>query len=100
MRNLDIGLIFQSFNLIGDMTVYENVEYPLTLRGVAPADRKARVEAALERVGLARERSSVRGRCPAGISSSSPSRARSPDGPRSCSPTSRRAIWIRRAARR
>jgi putative ABC transport system ATP-binding protein len=53
VRNLDVGLIFQSFNLIGDLTVYENVEYPLTLRGVAPADRKARVETALERVGLA-----------------------------------------------
>jgi putative ABC transport system ATP-binding protein len=53
VRNLDVGLIFQSFNLIGDMTIYENVEYPLTLRGVAPADRKARVDAALERVGLA-----------------------------------------------
>jgi putative ABC transport system ATP-binding protein len=52
VRNLDVGLIFQSFNLIGDMTIYENVEYPLTLRGVAPADRKTRVEAALERVGL------------------------------------------------
>src|SRR5438552_1738774 len=53
VRNLDVGLIFQSFNLIGDMTIYENVEYPLTLRCVTPADRKARVEAALERVGLA-----------------------------------------------
>jgi len=52
IRNLDVGLIFQSFNLIGDMTVYENVEYPLTLRGVASADRTARVGAALERVGL------------------------------------------------
>jgi putative ABC transport system ATP-binding protein len=52
VRNLDVGLIFQSFNLIGDMTVYENVEYPLTLRGISPADRKARVEAALARVGL------------------------------------------------
>ena len=52
MRNVDVGLIFQSFNLIGDMTVYENVEYPLTLRGVAAADRKARVDAALDRVGL------------------------------------------------
>ena len=52
VRNLDVGLIFQSFNLIGDMTVYENVEYPLTLRGISPADRKARVDAALERVGL------------------------------------------------
>jgi putative ABC transport system ATP-binding protein len=53
MRNVDVGLIFQSFNLIGDMTVYENVEYPLTLRGVGAADRKARVDAALDRVGLA-----------------------------------------------
>jgi putative ABC transport system ATP-binding protein len=50
-RNVEIGLIFQSFNLIGDMSVYENVEYPLTLRGVA--DRHATVQAALERVGLA-----------------------------------------------
>jgi putative ABC transport system ATP-binding protein len=53
VRNVEVGLIFQSFNLIGDMSVYENVEYPLTVRQVAPADRKARVEAALERVGLA-----------------------------------------------
>ncbi len=52
VRNLDVGLVFQSFNLLSDMTVFENVEYPLTLRGVAPAERKARVEAALERVGL------------------------------------------------
>ena len=52
VRNIDVGLIFQSFNLIGDMTVYENVEYPLTLRGVSPADRRQKVEAALERVGL------------------------------------------------
>jgi putative ABC transport system ATP-binding protein len=51
-RSLDIGLIFQSFNLIGDMTVYENVEYPLTLRGKTAADRKATVEAALSRVGM------------------------------------------------
>ena len=52
LRNIEIGLIFQSFNLIGDMSVYENVEYPLSLRNASPADRKARVEAALERVGL------------------------------------------------
>ena len=52
VRNLDVGLIFQSFNLIADMTVYENVEYPLSLRGVPLAERKARVEAALERVAL------------------------------------------------
>ncbi|HET9371356.1 MAG TPA: ABC transporter ATP-binding protein [Vicinamibacterales bacterium] len=53
LRNVDIGLIFQSFNLIGDLTVYENVEYPLTLRGTNAAERRARVEAALERVGIA-----------------------------------------------
>jgi putative ABC transport system ATP-binding protein len=52
VRNLDVGLVFQSFNLIGDMTVYENVEYPLTLRGVTAGERQARVTAALERVGL------------------------------------------------
>jgi len=52
VRNLDVGLIFQSFNLLGDMTVYENVEYPLTLRGVPPAERQARVNSALKRVGL------------------------------------------------
>jgi putative ABC transport system ATP-binding protein len=53
VRNVDIGLIFQSFNLIGDMTVYENVEYPLTLRGVSAAERRDRTNAALDRVGLA-----------------------------------------------
>jgi putative ABC transport system ATP-binding protein len=52
LRNVDIGLVFQSFNLIGDMSVYENVEYPLSLRQVGAAERKARVEAALDRVGL------------------------------------------------
>jgi len=52
VRNLDVGLVFQSFNLIGDMTVFENVEYPLSVRGVAAEERKARVDAALERVGL------------------------------------------------
>jgi len=53
VRNIDVGLIFQSFNLIGDMSVYENVEYPLTIRGVAADERRARVTAALERVGIA-----------------------------------------------
>jgi putative ABC transport system ATP-binding protein len=52
VRNVEIGLIFQSFNLIADMTVYENVEYPLVLRNTVPAERKTRVDAALERVGL------------------------------------------------
>ncbi len=52
IRNVDVGLVFQSFNLIGDMTMYENVEYPLTLRGVSAADRRIRVDTALARVGL------------------------------------------------
>ena len=51
-RNRDIGFIFQSFNLIGDLTVYENAELPLTYRGMKPAERKLRAEAALERVGM------------------------------------------------
>jgi len=53
VRNREIGFIFQSFNLIGDLTVYENVELPLTYRGMKPADRKTRVTEALERVGMA-----------------------------------------------
>jgi putative ABC transport system ATP-binding protein len=52
-RNVEIGLVFQSFNLIGDLTVYENVEYPLTVRGIPPAERRDRTMAALERVGVA-----------------------------------------------
>ena len=52
VRNLDVGLVFQSFNLLGDLTVFENVEYPLTVRGVPADERKARVDAALARVGL------------------------------------------------
>ena len=51
-RSLDVGLIFQSFNLIGDMSVYENVEYPLTVRGKSPKERAERVAAALDRVGM------------------------------------------------
>ena len=53
IRNREIGFIFQAFNLIGDLTVYENVELPLTYRKLGAADRKQRVEAALERVGMA-----------------------------------------------
>ena len=52
VRNREIGFIFQSFNLIGDLTVFENVELPLTYRGMKSAERRQRVEAALERVGM------------------------------------------------
>src|SRR6266516_4205935 len=52
IRNRRIGFIFQAFNLIGDLTVYENVELPLTYRGMAGAERKQRVQGALEKVGM------------------------------------------------
>jgi len=52
IRNREIGFIFQAFNLIGDLTVYENVELPLTYRGMGSAERKKRVQEALERVGM------------------------------------------------
>ena len=52
VRNRDIGFIFQSFNLIGDLNVFENVELPLTYRGLPPPERQRRVEAALARVGM------------------------------------------------
>src|SRR3989449_5616227 len=53
IRNREIGFIFQSFNLIGDLTVFENVELPLTYRGMDGTERKKRVNAALERVAMA-----------------------------------------------
>jgi len=53
IRNREVGFIFQSFNLIGDLSVFENVELPLTYRGLRAAERKTRVMAALERVGMA-----------------------------------------------
>jgi putative ABC transport system ATP-binding protein len=53
IRNREVGFIFQAFNLIGDLTVYENVELPLTYRGMPSAERKKRVNDALERVGMA-----------------------------------------------
>ena len=53
VRNREIGFIFQSFNLIGDLTVFENVELPLIYRGMKSAERRERVNASLERVGMA-----------------------------------------------
>ena len=52
IRNREVGFIFQSFNLIGDLSVFENVELPLTYRGMAASERKERVNAALEKVGM------------------------------------------------
>ena len=52
IRNREVGFIFQSFNLIGDLTVQENVELPLTYRGLSGTERKQRVEESLEKVGM------------------------------------------------
>src|SRR6202050_175210 len=52
IRNREVGFIFQSFNLIGDLSVYENVELPLTYRGMRSAERREKVNEALERVGM------------------------------------------------
>jgi putative ABC transport system ATP-binding protein len=57
IRNCEVGFVFQSFNLIGDLTVFQNVELPLIYRGVKASERRERVREALERVGMAhRER--------------------------------------------
>jgi putative ABC transport system ATP-binding protein len=52
IRNREIGFIFQAFNLIGDLTVFENIELPLTYRGMSGVERRKRVEESLERVGM------------------------------------------------
>ncbi len=52
IRNREVGFIFQSFNLIGDLTVFENVELPLTYRGLTASERKDRAEEALKKVGM------------------------------------------------
>ena len=66
VRNRQIGFIFQSFNLIGDLTVFENVELPLTYRGLPAAERKRRVDSALERVGMAHRRKHLPGQLSGG----------------------------------
>ena len=52
IRNREIGFIFQAFNLIGDLTVYENVELPLTYRGMSNSERRKHVQEALDKVGM------------------------------------------------
>ena len=101
IRNKEIGFIFQAFNLIGDLTVYENVELPLTYRaGMGAQERKERVDAsARARADGASARSTTRRSSRAVSSSASRSRARSSAARRSCSPTSRPVTWTRRTAR-
>jgi putative ABC transport system ATP-binding protein len=56
IRNREIGFIFQSFNLIGGLSVFENVELPLTYRGISKTERHKRVDEVLERVGMTKRR--------------------------------------------
>ncbi|HEX7841169.1 MAG TPA: ABC transporter ATP-binding protein [Kofleriaceae bacterium] len=53
LRNEKIGFVFQSFNLIPDLNLFDNIDVPLRYRGLTRGERKKRIEAALERVGLA-----------------------------------------------
>src|SRR5437588_5562238 len=66
VRNKHIGFIFQSFNLIADLTVFENVELPLTYRGMPPQERRRRVVEALNRVGLSQRARHMPGRLSGG----------------------------------
>ena len=96
-RNREIGFIFQSFNLIGDLTVYENVELPLTYRGMKLAERRARVNEALEKVEMAYRAKHL----PSQLSGGQQQRVAVARAVRRfCWPTSRRGTWTRRTARR
>jgi putative ABC transport system ATP-binding protein len=66
IRNRDIGFIFQSFNLIGDLSVFENVELPLEYRGLRRSERRQRVEQVLERVQLYHRRNHLPGQLSGG----------------------------------
>ena len=100
IRNREIGFIFQSFNLIGDLTVYENVELPLTYRGMKASERKERAMRALERVGMGHRAKHL----PSQLSGGQQQRvavARALVGePSSCSPTSRPGTSTPATARR
>jgi putative ABC transport system ATP-binding protein len=102
IRNQEIGFIFQSFNLIGDLTVEENVELPLTYRaGMPSAERKKRVKEALERVNMAHRMRHYPAQLSAAASSSAWLwRAHWLVRRRFCWPMSPPATWTRRTARR
>ena len=102
-RNREVGFIFQSFNLIGDLTVYENVELPLTYRGMKRAERRERVTEALEKVEMEHRAKHLPSRQASSQGASSSAwrwRGRSPGSRPSCWPTSRPATSTRRTARR
>jgi ABC-type lipoprotein export system ATPase subunit len=102
LRNEKIGFIFQAFNLIPDLNVYDNIEVPLRYRGLAAGERKRRIQASLQRVGLSGgagsepARATIRPSSPAASSSVSRSPAPWPAPPGCCWRTSLPVIWTRR----
>ena len=101
IRNREIGFIFQAFNLIGDLNVYENVELPLTYRGMGARQRREHVLGALERVSMEHRAKHYPAQLSGGGSSNgSRWHGRWWEIRRSCWPTSRRATWTRRTGRR
>lgn len=66
IRNREVGFVFQSFNLIGDLTIFENVELPLAYRGIRAPERRHLVREALERVGMAHRERHVPGQLSGG----------------------------------
>ena len=94
IRNREIGFIFQSFNLIGDLTVFENVELPLTYRGMGSADRKTHVTEALDRVGMGHRAKHLPSQLSGGQQQRVAVRARLRASRRFCSRMSRRGISI------
>ena len=100
IRNREIGFIFQAFNLIGDLTVYENVELPLTYRGMPSSERKQKVHDALERVGMSHRVKHYPSQLSGGQQQRvAVARALAGDRP-SCWRTSLPETWIRRTAKR
>jgi putative ABC transport system ATP-binding protein len=97
-RRDHIGFIFQAYNLIPVLTVEENIEYIMLLQGVSKAERHQRVMKILEEVGMAGFADRFPPQLSGGSNSGSPSPAPWSRDPRSCSPTSRRQIWIRKPA--
>ena len=100
VRSRAVGFIFQAFNLIGDLNVFQNVELPLTYRGMPAEQRRAAVHEALERVGLPHRMHHFPRSSPAASSSASPWPAPSPESRWCCWPTSRPAISTASTARR
>lgn len=99
VRNRRIGFVFQSFNLIGDLTVAENVALPLLYRGVSASERRAAVQEALQRVEMIIAPDTIRPNFPEGSSSGWPLPGPSWANRRSFSPTSPQGISIRKTER-